>query len=187
MESYFETDIEHLPIERVVDSGGKPVHVHVETRSGVIVIGLWQAQVGRSELILLDSDVAENSESDRELTGRLYAGDMSVRVRQELILGLGGARALAALNIRPAVIHLNEGHSAFALIEFARQEMVSDAVPFSEAVRRVAMRTVFTTHTPVESGHDRFDEQLLEETLGPLIQELEISGGVQWCLEPLRP
>lgn len=174
-ESYFETDIEHMPIEQVADREGKPVRVHVQTRSGPIAIRLWRAQVGRCALILLDSDVEENNDYDRQLIGRLYGGDANVRIRQELILGVGGVRALAALGIRPAVLHLNEGHSTFAVLEMARQEMEKDGVDFGEALRRVRTRTVFTTHTPVEAGHDRFDPELVEYVLGPLREQLRLS------------
>ena len=174
-ESYFEAEIDHLPIQRVQDPKGEPVHVQVETRSGAIRVGLWRASVGRATLVLLDSDVEGNSPADRELTGRLYGGDADLRIRQELILGVGGVRALTALGIGPGALHLNEGHCAFAPLETAREFMESDAVSFADALRRVTMRTVFTTHTPVEAGHDRFDGGLVEHVLGPLRERLGLS------------
>src|SRR5207244_1798957 len=109
---------------------------------------------------------------DRELTARLYGGDMRTRIRQELMLGVGGLRALVALGIEPGSIHLNEGHSAFAALEMVRRRMHSDGLSFRDALREVTAQTVFTTHTPVEAGHDRFDTRLIEEHLGPLRDEL---------------
>lgn len=175
VESYYETEVDRLPLERALGAGGKPKLVRVETRAGAISAAIWVAQVGRSKLILLDSDVEENAPADRDLVARLYGGDEHTRIRQELLLGVGGLRALAALGIQPSVLHLNEGHSAFALLEAAREEMAADAVDFSEAIRRVGARTVFTTHTPVDAGHDRFQGHLVEETLGPLREALRLS------------
>ena len=186
-ESYLETEIGHLPIERVLGEEGAPLCVHVETRSGRIAAAIWRASVGRSTLILLDTDVAENSEADRELTSRLYGGDAEIRIRQELILGVGGVRALAALDIQPSVLHLNEGHSAFSVLEMARQEMTTDGLDFREALARVRTRTVFTTHTPVEAGHDRFDSGLVESTLGPLRESLGIAENELLSLGRVRP
>lgn len=186
-ESYYETQVEQLPLERALDSNGKPKLVRVETRTGTVCAAIWLAQVGRSRLVLLDSDVEENSPADRELVARLYGGDEYTRIRQELLLGVGGLRALAALGIRPGVLHLNEGHSAFAVLEAAREEMVSDNVDFSEAIRRVGARTVFTTHTPVDAGHDRFHGHLVEQTLGRLREELRLSPRDLMALGRVNP
>ena len=136
---------------------------------------VWQVEVGRTKLYLLDSAVPENSESDRALTARLYGGDAKVRIRQELLLGIGGVRVLKALGINPSVLHLNEGHSAFAGLEMIRMEMESNGLPFGEAVRDVAAMTVFTTHTPVAAGHDRFPASLVEEHLGKIRESLHLS------------
>ena len=113
---------------------------------------------------------------DRELTARLYGGDQRVRIRQELLLGVGGVRALRALGIVPGVLHLNEGHSAFAGLEMVRQRMEREGIGFEEARRRVARQVVFTTHTPVPAGHDRFSDALIEEHLGPLRDALGLSS-----------
>ncbi|MFH1999141.1 MAG: alpha-glucan family phosphorylase [Planctomycetota bacterium] len=174
-ESYFETEIKHLPIQRAVGKDGNPLRIRVETRSGTIAAAVWRANVGKSLLLLLDTEVMENSEADQKLTSRLYGGDEGVRIRQELILGVGGVRALAAQGIKPAVLHLNEGHSAFAILEMTRQEMKDNGIDFHEALNRVKSRTIFTTHTPVEAGHDRFDKELIESTLGPVRDELGVS------------
>jgi starch phosphorylase len=132
-------------------------------------------QVGRVHLLLLDSNVEGNSAEDRGLTSRLYGGNSRVRIRQELLLGVGGARTLQALNIFPGVLHLNEGHSAFAILEEIRRVMQDDALPFHRARRRVSLYTVFTTHTPVSAGHDRFSPDLVEEHLGVLREKLGLS------------
>ncbi|MGH9759880.1 MAG: alpha-glucan family phosphorylase, partial [Blastocatellia bacterium] len=127
---------------------------------------------GRNTLLLLDSDFEGNQPEDRELTARLYGGDARVRIRQELLLGVGGVRALKALGISPGVAHLNEGHSAFAGLELVRQRMISEGIGADEAMRRVSSQIVFTTHTPVPAGHDRFPSHLIEEHLGPLTEAL---------------
>ena len=174
-EGYNETEVGSLPVEPARDREGKPLRVFVETRTGRIGIAVWTVPVGRVRLVLLDSDVEGNSEADRKLAGRLYGGDVNTRIRQETILGVGGLRALVAMGIKPGVLHLNEGHSAFATLEMARQEMETDRIGFGEALARVKARTVFTTHTPDEAGHDRFDGGLMEQTLGPLREALGLS------------
>ena len=132
-------------------------------------------KVGRVTLYLLDCDVEGNSPEDRELTARLYGGDNRTRIRQELVAGVGGVRALRALGISPGVYHLNEGHSSFATLEAIRERMKENGWSFDDSLRDVAQHTVFTTHTPVPAGHDRFDRHLIEEHLGPLRDELGIS------------
>ena len=130
--------------------------VSIETRSGAIKAKVWRLEVGRCTLLLLDSDVEGNDAEDRELTARLYHGDNRVRIRQELLLGVGGVRALAALDTDPSVLHLNEGHSAFAPLEMIRQRMEEEGLDFREASQELAHHTVFTTHTHVPAGHDSF-------------------------------
>src|SRR5208282_3891398 len=114
-EEYFETDVSLLPMEPAIGKTGEPVAVEIETRSGSLCAKVWRLRVGRCDLLLLDSNVPGNAPEDRELTSRLYGGDGRVRIRQELLLGVGGIRALKAMGITPGVFHLNEGHSAFAL------------------------------------------------------------------------
>ncbi|MDR4507781.1 MAG: alpha-glucan family phosphorylase [Candidatus Brocadiaceae bacterium] len=186
-ESYFETRIEHLPLECVLDIHGNPHILYVETNSNKIAFRMWLTHVGRARLLLLDSDVKENSPYDRELVARLYGGDANTRIRQELLLGIGGARALETLGIRPSVLHLNEGHSSFAIFEMTRQEMVNDEISFNEALCRVGQRTVFTTHTPVEAGHDRFDSALMEQVLGPVRNALRLSPHEFMALGRINP
>ncbi len=114
-------------------------------------------KVGRCDLLLLDSNVEGNAPEDRELTSRLYGGDGRVRIRQELLLGVGGFRALRAMGITPGVLHLNEGHSGFAVLEAIRSRMEEEGLAFDQAAPRVSREVAFTTHTPVPAGHDRFD------------------------------
>jgi glycogen phosphorylase len=175
VEEYLDTKVENLPMRPAVGTDGKPITVSIETRAGKLLAKVWLTQVGRVHLYLLDCDVEGNSPEDRELTSRLYGGDHRTRIRQELVLGVGGVRALKALGITPGVFHLNEGHSAFASLEAIREMMESDGLSFDEALRDVAQHTVFTTHTPVPAGHDRFDGGLIEEHLGPLRDRLGIS------------
>ncbi len=163
-----------LPMEPAM-ADGVPVTVDIDTRTGRIAARVWRTAVGRNTLLLLDSNVEGNSPEDRELTARLYGGDQRVRIRQELLLGIGGVKALAALGISPGVVHLNEGHSAFASLELVRRRMEIEGINFDEAMRRVSSHVVFTTHTPVPAGHDRFGAELIEEHLGPVRDALGLS------------
>jgi starch phosphorylase len=174
-EEYLDTKVENLPMEPARGRDGKPITVAIQTRTGRLLAKVWMMHVGRVNLYLLDCDVEGNSPEDRELTARLYGGDNRTRIRQELVAGVGGVRALKALGIRPGVYHLNEGHSGFATLEAIRERMKDNGWGFDEALRDVAQHTVFTTHTPVPAGHDRFDRHLIEEHLGPLRDELGIS------------
>jgi glycogen phosphorylase len=174
-EEYTTLDVANQPLELLRDHSGTPVLVAIETRKCRLFARAWQVQVGRIRLFLLDSNVEENSEEDRDLTSRLYGGDDRLRIRQELLLGVGGARLLQILNVHPGVLHLNEGHSAFAILEETRRVMKHDNIPFRRAHRRVSLYTVFTTHTPVSAGHDRFSSDLTEEHLGVLRDDLGLS------------
>jgi len=174
-EEYLKTDISHLPMEPAIGTNGRPVVIEINTRSGSLCAKVWRVKVGRRDLLLLDSDVEGNAPEDRELTSRLYGGDRRIRIRQELLLGVGGLRALKALGIVPGVLHLNEGHSGFAVLEAIRMRMEDEGIGFETAVPRVSREVVFTTHTPVPAGHDRFDADLVEEHLGPLREALKLS------------
>jgi starch phosphorylase len=174
-EEYLDTKVENLPMEPARGADGKPITVGIQTRTGKLLAKVWWMRVGRVNLYLLDCDVDGNSPEDRELTARLYGGDNRTRIRQELVAGVGGVRALKQLGISPGVYHLNEGHSGFATLEAIRERMKENGWSFDEALRDVAQHTVFTTHTPVPAGHDRFDRNLIEEHLGPLRDELGIS------------
>jgi starch phosphorylase len=174
-EEYLTTDVSQMPMEPAIGKNGSPVVVQVDTISGCLRAKVWRVEVGRRDLFLLDSNLEGNAPGDRELTSTLYGGDRRNRIRQELLLGVGGLRALRAMGITPSVLHLNEGHSAFAVLEAVRLRMEEEGVSFDSAVSRVSREVVFTTHTPVPAGHDRFDAALLEEHLGLLREELGLS------------
>ena len=174
-EEYLETNEEESPMEPAIGINGEPVTVHIETRSLSIWAKVWRVRVGRCDLFLLDSDVSGNAPEDRELTSRLYGGDGRVRIRQELLLGIGGFRALKAMGVTPGVLHLNEGHSAFVVLEAVRDRMEEEGIGFADAASRVSREVVFTTHTPVPAGHDRFHSNLIEEHLGPLGEQLTLT------------
>jgi len=166
-EIYHPLEMNNLPLEAVTnaDSNGRLlIDVPVENRQ--LKVQVWRVRVGRVDLYLLDSNVEENTEKDRMLTGHLYASDHDTRIQQEIILGVGGVRALAAVQRMPGALHLNEGHCAFALLEMIRLRMVWEGVSFDDARAHVGRRSVFTTHTPVPAGHDQFAPAQVERYLG---------------------
>ena len=171
-EYYDHADTDTLPITKLTDEDGAPIEIVVESGTGPIHAHVWRLPVGRNQILLLDADVDANTEEDRALTSLLYGGDKRTRVRQELLLGVGGVRVLRRLGIRPSVYHLNEGHSAFAPLEAAYHLMNERGLDFETARLEVARRTVFTTHTPVPAGHDRFPLDLFEEHMSPLRERL---------------
>jgi starch phosphorylase len=174
-EEYIATDVSHQPMEAAIGANGEPVKVQIETRTGCIRAQVWRVRVGRCDLLLLDSNVEGNAPEDRELTSRLYGGDRRIRIRQELLLGVGGFRALKAMGVTPGVLHLNEGHSGFVVLEAIRSRMQEEGVNFETALPDVSREVIFTTHTPVPAGHDRFNIELIEEHLGPLRDGLGLS------------
>jgi glycogen phosphorylase len=174
-EEYLQTDINQLPMQPAIGLNGEPVVVEIATRGGSIRAKVWQIKVGRCDLLLLDSNVAGNAPEDLDTTSRLYGGDSRTRIRQELLLGVGGYRALKAMGISPGVLHLNEGHSGFAVFEAIRCRMEEEGLDFNAAASKIPREVIFTTHTPVPAGHDRFDADLIEEHLGPLREQLGIS------------
>ena len=171
--SYFPvTDRTSLPIERLV-RGGSPVRVTAPIGTEEVVIQVWKAQVGAVPLLLLDTDLEENAPPLRTITERLYPADPERRLSEEIVLGIGGVRALRAAGFDPLLFHLNEGHSFLANLELVR-EAVGDGVPLGAARERVRERCIFTTHTPVAAGSDYFDEALVEQLLGPFLGEVGI-------------
>ncbi len=174
-EEYIHTDVNQLPMQPAIGQNGEPIVVEIETRGGSIRAKVWRLKVGRCDLLLLDSNVAGNAPEDLELTSRLYGGDGRTRIRQELLLGVGGFRAINAMGISPGVLHLNEGHSGFAVFEAIRTRMHEEGMGFDAAASQIAREVVFTTHTPVPAGHNRFGADLIEEHLGPLREQLGVS------------
>ncbi|MFP4056049.1 MAG: alpha-glucan family phosphorylase [Candidatus Brocadiia bacterium] len=160
-EFYPELDFYTMPLELVKDSEGRAVTIEIEYPGRVVKARVWRAQVGRIPLLLLDANLKDNRPADRDITAQLYGGDLEMRICQEILLGIGGVRALNALGVRPEIYHLNEGHSAFLALERCRMLMAEHQVAFAEAAEAVAAQTCFTTHTPVPAGNDVFGESLM--------------------------
>ena len=169
------------PILPALDPAGNEVSVSVALQDREIHLKVWRVEVGRSTLLLLDADVPENSAEDRELTARLYGGGQQTRLLQELILGVGGIRALRAAGIEPAVYHMNEGHAAFSVLERLR-ELVASGTPLEDSRKKISRTTVFTTHTPVPAGHDAFPPDLFDDLMGNWPEALATSRDELWSL-----
>ena len=160
--AYPRLDLSSVPAIPARTPDGKEIIIHVELNGQVVHAKIWQIKVGRTTLLLMDTDVESNAPELRDLFGKLYGGDQRVRISQEIVLGIGGVRALRAMNINPTVWHMNEGHCAFLVLERAR-EMLQEGASFAEASEAIRADTVFTTHTPVAAGHDEFPFQLMDE------------------------
>jgi starch phosphorylase len=165
------SDFESLPVALCRDGAGHEQRVSVEVAERQVQLRLWQAHIGRIPLVLLDADVPENEPGERAITHQLYGGDADTRIRQELVLGIGGLRALRALGYRPTVFHFNEGHAAFVILERLR-EQVAAGLDFAGALEAVAASHVFTTHTPVAAGHDVFTHNQVRWHLRALLPQL---------------
>ena len=174
-ESYENNDFYNLPVSLVTGDEGKPLTVRVEYPGRVVVAQIWQAQVGRVPLYLLDTSLAVNSDEDRAITFQLYGGDREMRIKQEILLGIGGYRALEALGLEPTVYHMNEGHSAFLALERVRRLMETRRLQFSEARELASASLVFTTHTPVEAGHDYFSPEQMGRYFGEYWRRLGLA------------
>ncbi|MBW2367130.1 MAG: alpha-glucan family phosphorylase [Deltaproteobacteria bacterium] len=175
-ESYPETELFHLPVRRAKDVNGEELKVSVEGPDGPIHATVWELRVGRIPLFLLDTNVKENDESTRNITARLYEGDQKIRLAQEMILGIGGIRALTAMGIHPTVCHMNEGHSAFSSLERLAQIMRHQKLDLKTALQIIPRTTVFTTHTPVSAGHDEFPAALVKPYIQPLEEKLNTTA-----------
>jgi glycogen phosphorylase len=171
---YHPTQFDDLPIAPAVDKNGDEIHVHVDMPGRRVLLRVWKAIAGHVTLYLLDSDLVENSDADRRITHQLYGGDRSTRIQQEIVLGIGGVRALNAVGVRPTVWHCNEGHPTFMILERCR-ELVANGLPFDAALEAVAANTVFTMHTPVAAGHDIFDNALMAGYFNEFVKQLGIS------------
>ncbi|VAX10024.1 Glycogen phosphorylase [hydrothermal vent metagenome] len=163
-----------LPISPVRDSDGNKLKILVDIEGRNVALKVWKADAGHITLYLLDSDLSENTEQDRTITFQLYGGDNVMRIQQEIVLGIGGVRAIRALGLNPNVWHINEGHSAFQILERCH-EYITTGMDFDSAHELVASGTIFTTHTPVPAGHDIFDESMINQYLGGFPQKLNIS------------
>jgi len=167
--AYPDYDPAQLPIRRALDRSGEPLTVTVELPGRDLRVAVWVVQVGRVPVLLLDTDIADNDDSDRPITHILYVRGREMRLHQELVLGVGGVRAVRALDLEPSVWHLNEGHSAFLLAERAR-ELVAAGTALGDAWDAVRRDAVFTIHTPVSAGNERFDADLVRRVAGPLFE-----------------
>ena len=163
-EIYEQLSWADAPVEPAVTADGQPCVIAVPLGERTVLVAVWRVRLGRSKLYLLDTDLEENAAWDRELSARLYGGDRETRVQQEIILGIGGVRALRALGSDPAVWHLNEGHAAFVVLQRIR-ELLEHGETFESALAEIRRTTVFTTHTPVPAGHDAFPFHLVETHL----------------------
>jgi glycogen phosphorylase len=162
-EDYYTDNLFHqMPLELLKDEQGEPITIELQVRHRMVKLQIWRVQVGRVSLYLLDTDREDNDPIDRWLTGHLYGGNQETRIAQEVVLGIGGVRALHALGIEPGIYHLNEGHAAFCLLEFARMEVQRTGKSFYDVETYVRDRCVFTTHTPVPAGHDVFSADLID-------------------------
>jgi len=172
LEEYPSYDFHQMPITPARDANGEVVQVTVDIGGSPVVARVWQCQVGRVRLFLLDADLPVNREEDRQITYRLYGGDQEMRIRQEMLLGIGGIRALDRLGLLPAVCHMNEGHSAFMSLERIRLLMEREGLSFDEAAEAVRASNVFTTHTPVPAGIDTFPVALVKQYMEPYVNQI---------------
>ena len=175
METYPVNDFSNMPITQMRDASGAPLRVSVNFKERQALINIWRADVGRVPLYLLDTNMEENPEDIRQTTAQLYGGDREMRLRQEIVLGIGGVRALRAMGIVPTVVHMNEGHSAFSALERINMLRKENGLSFDEAREVVQASTVFTTHTPVPAGNDTFDPGLVISYFNEYAKELGIN------------
>lgn len=186
--TYTDSDFDDLPATPVRDAQGNQVQVSVDMPGRTVLARIWEVKVGHVRLILLDTWLSENSSHDRDITHRLYGGDRNTRIEQEILLGVGGVRALTALGFKPTVWHINEGHAAFLVLERIRS-LVKAGVDYAAALEAVASNVVFTTHTPVPAGHDHFSTDTIRHYFANWCQELNISPETLIALgsEPGQP
>jgi starch phosphorylase len=170
---YADTDPRDLPVEAVLTPDGAWLKVTIRIAGRDVYARVWRAQVGRVPVYLLDTNCTENAEPDRDITHRLYGGDEGARIRQEMVLGIGGMRALRALGLAPDVLHINEGHAAFLTLELLREGMARGH-DFDTALEAAAAQCVFTTHTPVAAGHDVFHDELFASCFDEFARELGV-------------
>jgi starch phosphorylase len=185
-ESYTLLHPENLPLEPVLDAKGQPLVGVVEIELTDVYFQAWRVNVGRNPVYLLDTDRPENPQHHRDLTRRVYGGDNTMRIMQEMLLGVGGVRLLRALGVQPSVFHMNEGHAAFLTLELVR-EKIAAGLSWDEAMARTRAQCIFTTHTPVEAGHDRFSRDLVGYAMRKLAEQLRISLDTLMGLGRINP
>jgi starch phosphorylase len=173
--TYTDSEFDDLPIHPALRDDGSEVHVHLEMPGRRVEVKVWQANIGHVKQYLLDTDLPSNTPQDRYITHQLYGGDRHTRVQQEMVLGIGGVRALEELGIHPTCYHINEGHAAFMVLERIRRKVKKGGLSFHAALEAVAVNTVFTTHTPVPAGHDHFAEEMILEYFASCCMDLGVS------------
>jgi starch phosphorylase len=198
-ESYEDNDFQNLPLTRERRADGSPLTVEVSYAGRPVAAQVWRARVGRVPLFLLDTNLPANRYEDRVITDQLYGGDLEMRLKQEILLGIGGYRALEALGLDPTLYHMNEGHSAFLGLEWVRRLMEKRGLSFSEAREAASAGLIFTGHTPVPAGHDYFPPPLMDRYFGDYMPRLGLSraeflglgrqnpdnGGEEFCMTVL--
>ncbi|MBN1765119.1 MAG: alpha-glucan family phosphorylase [Sedimentisphaerales bacterium] len=175
-ESYPENDFYNMPVTLMIREDGRPIRFHINISGRDVVVQIWKIQVGRVNLYLLDTNLRCNRIEDRHITSQLYGGDNNMRIRQEILLGIGGFTALKTLFIEPAVCHMNEGHAAFMALERIRRVMEEHNLSFAQAREVTRSGNVFTTHTPVPAGHDVFPPTMMEKYFSQYCKQL----GLDW-------
>jgi len=173
-EYYSMLNPKNLPMEPVLDAKGEPLTCMVQVATSQVRFKVWRVNVGRIPLYLMDTNLPENEELYRDLTMRVYGGDSSTRIMQEILLGVGGVRLLRALGIQPSTFHMNEGHAAFLTLELMREKLAAGAT-LEEATTRTRQECIFTTHTPVEAGHDRFTSDLIQYAVHKFSSDLGLT------------
>ena len=179
---YPENDFSNMPVQVLQDERGQDVEVSIDLPGRVLFARVWLVNVGRIPLYLLDTDVPKNTPQDRRITARLYVADRRVRFEQEILLGMGGVRLLKRLGVTPSVYHVNEGHSAFLTLQRIQSLMAEDGLSFSEAREVVRSSTVFTTHTPVDAGNERFTKDIIEYYFSAFVERTGITWSEFWEL-----
>jgi starch phosphorylase len=186
-ERYPENDFFNLPLVAAADADGDPIHVIAPLPGRDVLLKVWRIQVGRVPLYLLDANIPQNRADDRAITSQLYGGDQTTRIQQEIVLGIGGYRALRAVGFEPTVCHMNEGHAAFCALERTRVLMGERKLDFDTALEAAKAGTCFTTHTPVPAGNDAFPPHLIESYLGGYLGELGVDRGKLYTLGRQHP
>lgn len=175
-EQYPENNPAHMPVERCCDAAGEPVQLSLQLGDETVYFQVWRVDVGRVPLLLLDTNLPENTERGREICVRLYDDNRDIRLRQEILLGRGSVRMLRALGYHIHVYHINEGHSAFLLLERLRNLMTEYAIPYEQAREIVRATSIFTTHTPVAAGNERFSPEQVTHYLQPILKEIGLTA-----------
>ena len=175
-ESYPENDWYNMPVSVCRSPNGAPVKISVQIGESLVIAQIWQVKIGRTSLYLLDTNIDDNTGENREITATLYGGTKETRIRQEILLGIGGIRALIALGITPAVTHMNEGHSAFLALERLRELVRTAGLSLREALEALRPTNIFTTHTPVPAGNERFSVELMQKYFNSITDGL----GIDW-------